>query len=306
MQRLRGTLLLLDEPERHLHPALQRDFSSWLAEVLQRRSTQLITCTHSIPFMNVKGGYRARYSYLARTGEADAKSVLTEFQPDQLAATDLIAQEIGLNRGELLTMTRLLLWVEGPMDEAVLDGYFGSQGLRERGISVLLLQGARHTARILEASLLRFTDAEVAVWLDKISPDFAARLLEDPTWAKEQTHAAKTDEEMHLAKLACEAEKLGRTIHPISAHPPADDVFDLLDEEVIRDEWPEFPGHAAALEAFRNAELPASSRKNFYGSKFSVSVTPENCRKIAQMMRANGSNDERLNGILARCEELIG
>jgi hypothetical protein len=306
LQRIRGTLLLLDEPERHLHPALQRDFSSWLAEVLQRRSTQLITCTHSIPFMTVKGGYPARYSYLARTGEADAKSILTEFQPDQLAATDLIAQEIGLNRGELLTMTRLLLWVEGPMDEAVLDGYFGSQGLRERGISVLLLHGARHTARILEASLLRFTDAEVAVWLDKISPNFAKRLRQDSTWAKEQTQAAETDEERNLAKLACEAERLGRTVHPISAHPPAGDVFDLLDEDVVREEWPKFPGHAAALEAFKDSPAPKGGRKGFYGTAFGVPVTPDSCRRIAQKMRINGIHDERLDGILAQCEELIG
>ena len=64
------------------------------------------------------------------------------------------------------------------MDRAVLDGYFGPR-LRERGIAIPVLHGASNSGRILDAALTQYTRAEVAVWLDKISPEFRSRSATD-------------------------------------------------------------------------------------------------------------------------------
>jgi hypothetical protein len=56
---LRTPLYLLDEPERHLHPALVPPAARWLMDTVRMRRSQAVVITHGVPFLNLHG---ARYS----------------------------------------------------------------------------------------------------------------------------------------------------------------------------------------------------------------------------------------------------
>ncbi len=201
-------------------------------------------------------------------------------------------------------MVRLFLWVEGPMDRAVLDGYFGV-GLRERGIAVAVLHGARNTGRILDAALTQYTSAAVAVWLDKIPPSFAESLKDRAT--AEQALAEASGERLNLARLNLDALERGYTLHSVGVHPPVDDVFELLDEDLIKERFPSYPGHAAAEAEFSEAKAhgSATAKKAFLQDRWKVEVSEATCLWAAREMRERGLREPRLESILIQCEESL-
>ena len=111
----RPRLYLLDEPERHLNARLQRAAAKWLVDLLDTRGSQGLIATHAHAFLSVGSG-----PTFVEVRREDGGSKLTPFEPHELTAYSEIAEEIGWDRGELLTSVRVLAFVEGRHDQAVL------------------------------------------------------------------------------------------------------------------------------------------------------------------------------------------
>src|SRR5262249_13767782 len=153
---------LLDEPERHLHPALARKAARWLRDVMARRpDAQCVLTTHSVPFLDLGEG--ASYNYLWRDGPLVFSARFARHELDELT---LLCEEMGFDRGELLSTVQQLLFVEGRADQIVLETLFG-RVLRRLGVVVVPIHGVGRLHRVVEAELLfRFTSARIRVMVD--------------------------------------------------------------------------------------------------------------------------------------------
>jgi hypothetical protein len=75
---------------------------------------------------------------VVRPGDGGTElQALTGINDERLAGA---ASELGITKGDLLLMTRLVVFVEGPHDVIVLDEWFGNE-LRDAGIRVFPAHG---------------------------------------------------------------------------------------------------------------------------------------------------------------------
>ncbi|MCB0859465.1 MAG: ATP-binding protein [Solirubrobacterales bacterium] len=300
----RGVLLLIDEPERFLHPKLQREMASWLGSTVSN-GIQVMVATHSVPFMGIRG--ETKYTYLLREGNSPTH--FGSIDPGELTEMGVAAEELGLDRGELLALTSVVLWVEGEMDRAVLENAFPSE-LRESGILVIPMQGYSHAKAkaVLETSLLRFSNAKIAVWLDGINSSYVEAVTSNPKIAEEEARKAGAREPGTVAKLVHESNRLARTIEPVGVDSPGYDVFDLIDEEVIKERFPKFPGHNDARERFAEKvearEAHQGEWKNYWRKWFEVTVDEKTLGELAAEMRRTNRITEPLRQVLNRCQAL--
>lgn len=300
----RGQLFLIDEPERFLHPKLRREFAAWL-EDFSSVGIPALVATHSVPFMGIKRN--ASYTYLLREGNAATQFL--PISPGELTEMGLAAEELGLDRGELLALISTVLWVEGEMDRAVLLNAFPAE-LKESGVLVVPMGGYRHAKAqaILETSLMRVSGANVAVWLDGVDRDYVERVTTHPEIAEDEARRAGAQEPQIIARLVAEASKIGRTINPIGVDSPGYDVFDLLDESVIRERFPEFPGHKEARSRFEEKVTSGGAKpgewKNYWQKWFGISVDEQTCGELAAEMRRTDRITEPLRQVVDHVRSL--
>jgi energy-coupling factor transporter ATP-binding protein EcfA2 len=228
---LRPPFFLIDEPERHLHPAAQRQLAGWLRDLVRVHDTQALVITHAVPFLQQADAI----SYVSRDQRNSSSATVRPCTGAELTALGEIAGDLGLNRGELLTGTSVLLFVEGQSDQYVLEALFGER-LRSIGVVVIPLGGATQAVQVVDAQVLvRFSTAKAAVLLDNLEHREIDLLLTDPEY-RASAARGKTEEQA-VAKLLNEAFARGRVpeVHGI----PVEDIFFLLDPQAIRDTFRE-------------------------------------------------------------------
>jgi hypothetical protein len=244
LRSLRSRFYVIDEPERHLHPRLQREASRWLASTMKDRRSQCLVASHSVAFLGL--GEETRFFEVRRGDEA--KSHVEEFSPEDLTALDALAEDVGLDRGELLSLYECILFVEGKADEAVLEALF-SKRLHHAGIVVVPLGGVIRAKQIPVTDVLfRFTQARSAVLLDDVTKDQYQRVLKNHAFLVRSLKSTNTSLNA-LAQLVQSARRHKRRVQIY--HHSGKDIFDLLDEGVLHERFPAFPGHVAAREAHR-------------------------------------------------------
>ena len=127
-------IVLLEEPELHLHPALQRK----LLDRLSTYDVQLILTTHSptvINWVGTTGGrvFRTEFDYDRERIGARRVSRLTELRA--------LLDGIGLSPADALLADKIL-WVEGPNDVPVFRAWVRkAPTYRNQRITILPLQG---------------------------------------------------------------------------------------------------------------------------------------------------------------------
>ena len=112
---------VVDEPEAHLHPSAIASVRTWLEE-LARTATTVLAATHSSMLLNTDSSLATQVLVLHRDGGTELRAVGT--MDDALTET---AGELGITKGDLLLMTRLVLFVEGLHDMIILSEWFGNE-----------------------------------------------------------------------------------------------------------------------------------------------------------------------------------
>jgi hypothetical protein len=142
-------LLIVDEPERHLHPRAQVEISSWLAEGASQKET--LIATHAVPFLNMPD---EQASYVLVTRDTDGVTHATDISADTFDSLNRLAASAGLHsQAEALQTIRLVVLVEGAHDEKVICHFYGSELARHR-VLVVPVRGAQNVNAIFDAPWL--------------------------------------------------------------------------------------------------------------------------------------------------------
>jgi hypothetical protein len=289
---------LVDEPERHLHPRLQRAAAAWLARTTSARQAPCLVASHSAPFLGLSGK-SVSYVHVARENE---HINLRPLDPADLKQLDELSAMMGFDRGELLTLVNLWLVVEGLTDKVVLDTLFAKE-LRSAGIEVVPIHGIAKWQALLDSDALwRFTTASIAVMFDQVP---AERINEMTGLTPDMLQAiakssSEAEEVKTLAVLLSSIVRQGKTITSIPNSLP--DILSFLDEQAVKTVFPKYPGHSHAEEAWQQHNK--GKRGDFLRKRYGVDKRSELFRQIAEDMLNRRVESDGLSDIIKRCAEL--
>lgn len=297
----RSRLYLVDEPEQRLHPVLQRRAARWLAAAMSQWGSQCVLATHSVAFMDLPGDVHA-YE-LSRPGE---QATIARLDVSALTPQSLLAREMGLDRGELLSRWRAFLFVANLDGLAVLQELCGERLERSR-VHVLFLDHHRQHAGLLDVTVLaQFTAVPLTALFVSI-PEHDLQQLQTSSARDRAELATGSGETATGAGIMDIALQRERDIALVTLSVP--DIFDLLDKNMIRQATPKggergpFPGHRAAREAYQTArQADTISYRDFLQLAYGVSASPAAIRQIAHHMRQHEIVSPQLEDLLWRID----
>jgi len=287
------TIYVLDEPERHLHPRLQRKAAAWISTRAGGGTNDFVFASHAVPFFGMPAPTRYVHVWRDERGQRH----LADIDPSELSAADATAEDLGLDRGELLGLVSEILFVEGVTDQAFLEGLYGPE-LRRHGIVIVPLEGATRAGSVIPMTTLlrKYTSAGAVVLLDDLAAEHYERLASD----SEYRRAATRDRQVELRELARviqAAVELERDVRPLGI--PVKDIFDLIADEVVREELADpacdpFPGHDAARAAAGDQKW-----KPLYAERYGLDILdPQTFRRGGASMRERGLRSPLLDSLL--------
>ena len=143
----RPSLLLIEEPEIHLHPALEASMMRYLQSVSE--SCQVFLTTHSTNFLDTAGITNV---YLVARAHSTSLQLL-----DVATAEALIPRELGLRMSSLFMYDRMV-FVEGCTDEAIIREWASvlNINLSQANVGFIRMGGARNFSHYAAAATLSF------------------------------------------------------------------------------------------------------------------------------------------------------
>ena len=139
-----NSIICIEEPEIHLHPALQARFMKYL---LEDDSNRFIITTHSPTVINYPG---VQVAHVSKTNGVSGCRQL-----DGLGCARDLLDDLGVKASDLL-QANFVVWVEGPSDRVYLN-YWIKRWSDEHNIS--LEEGIHYSAMIYGGKLLNALDA---------------------------------------------------------------------------------------------------------------------------------------------------
>jgi len=293
-------LYLIDEPEQHLHPRLQRSASRWLADAGTAGASQCVVVTHSPQYLRIPGD--VSFAYLRRVeARGHAYTVIRALTPELLSAADEVAADMGFDRGELINAVSAIVFVEGQADKQFLDAFCGEE-LHHAGVLLIPIHGAVsvHRKGLVDSEIvLSLTSARLGVLLDNLIADEWRAIGADSTLCREAARTSKKTELKAMAEILQRAQEVGRAIEPLGI--PVADIFDLLDEPILRARFPKFPGHAQARDDWGLANAKQRVNwKTFYLDRYGIAVEPDLFGAIAAEMVKAGCRPPEVDDLVAR------
>jgi hypothetical protein len=239
-----GTVLLIDEPETHLHPSAVKSVVRWCDRMVDVWGFNVVVATHHVEFLRHSGPDVA-HVHITRGGNPLATHARTLLASTTPLLQD-VARDLGVHPATVLSMVRGILFVEGPLDYAVLDEY-DFAALDAAGVHIVPMHGTRNMSGLIDGELAPRLGIKVGVLTDDTDPE---------------TMGSRSRN-----KLSGEERKLNRLIKsyadqgfppPTPFGVPERDLLFALPEEGIRNCYPDsasnFPGWLQMLEECRAAE----------------------------------------------------
>jgi energy-coupling factor transporter ATP-binding protein EcfA2 len=258
---------IVDEPEAHLHPSALQSVSAWLGE-LSRTAAMVIVATHSTALLDCQTEMIHRV-HVQRSGQGTKLQLMTGKHTDELTR---VSDEFGLTKGELLLLTRLALFVEGPNDEIILNEWFGND-LRSAGIRVFPVHGVDNLPGLITSDVVTALGIRIATLSDDTDPSRAT------------SPDVRTTGEGAVARLLAEAKRAHVIVHITGLEQP--DILYYLDETICRQAAPDFPGWSTAVSEWAS-EGRHGPWKRWVKKRYGVSTTRDGIRTLAQECRTQG------------------
>jgi energy-coupling factor transporter ATP-binding protein EcfA2 len=232
-------LLLADEPELHLHPLAVSDVRRWLEQRTQA-GLQVVAATHSPRLLNVRSQLA---EHLFVTASADGCKA-APVGPELLDFLAQSAAEAGMEAGDALQVTRLLVIVEGKHDAEIIRHFFTDQ-LRSARALLLRLEGTANSQALVYSEYLAHHRVPMRVMFDNTGASPLKGGL-----------AIASGEERKSARLLELARSEGVDLRMVSFAPP--DIICALPEAAVRRAFPEarFEGWGPLIGRWRSLNVP--------------------------------------------------
>lgn len=276
-----GYVLFIDEPEAHLHPAAVASVIRWCQRLVSA-GFNIVAASHSEQFLRVPG--EITYVHVARdatNGRTRARTLLSSATP----LLQELATEVGLHPSVALSLYRAILYVEGPLDYAVLDEYAGPE-LETAGIVVVPIHGTRNMEGLIDGELAPRLGIKSGILTDATNPQTMAS----------RSNRKRSREEIWVTRLAKRFEDRGMA-PPESFGVAEADLLFALPAEGIRQC---FPDTAAGFHSWEQmvddcrkslGKSPSDSvdwksyAKEHYGLPL---TTPEGVREVVRQLDLAG------------------
>lgn len=247
---LRPKILLIDEPEQHLHVDAQHQAALWCM-TQSRQNHAVLVASHSPAFAALPPE-RATTCVVKRKGRETVVSELPPVHgPDAVARARDLGFELGMGHTALAQFTRAVLVVEGEWDRQLLYAFF-LKDLAVQRILVVPLQGSEELLALADAAVIPALGVPVIALLDEVratSPsDFA------------QLPAPLSKAERGLRDLSA---ALGEALRIVRYQDP--DVICALPETAVRRAYPNarFSGWDSLLSEWRHELAVGATNDSF-------------------------------------------
>ena len=281
-------VLLIDEPEAHLHPRAVASVGQWLLDIAPRVAS-VVVATHHPSLFNLRDRniQKIQKHVVFKKGKASS-SVPWDPESEDLVAQ--LARDIGLTPGDRFLMSRYVLFVEGPHDLVIREELFG-EVLKGCLIRLLPLHGAHNISLIATSEIVWQMGIPIGVLTDDTNIERVKR-------GERSNHMEKL-----VDRMLREAKAEGRMVDAFGL--ALDDVLFYLDDEVTATFAKEgFPGWRAARTIWGDRDQPATVTAN--GSKFKEWITNtyglqldrDSVRSMARKCKAEGKILEELANVV--------
>jgi energy-coupling factor transporter ATP-binding protein EcfA2 len=219
-RRLSRYILLLDEPEAFLHPGAVASIVRW-SQRLARQGFNLVIASHHEEFLRSAD---PSMSVVHVTRDEDLVNTCAHTLPST-AYTRLrdLAQDVGVHPLAMLSLRRAVLFVEGPLDEAVLDE-FASLRLDAAGVMILPIHGTKNLEGIVSVEVVTQMGMRLGILTD-------ATVL---STVEERSNRKRSSEEKKVLRVIAIAKEKGLA-PPTPFGVPEDDLLFALPPAAIRD-----------------------------------------------------------------------
>lgn len=297
-RKFSGSVLLVDEPEAHLHPSAVASVVRWCRRMVNA-GFQVVAASHHEEFLrttssdvrfvkvtrgagtwtDIEGGVHDAVLTRARTLSTEATPVLQE-----------LAAEVGMHPAVALSLRRAVLFVEGTLDEAVLDEYAGPV-LDAAGVLIVPIHGTKNLEGLIDAELTVRLGIKMGILTDNT---VTATMRERP---KKQ----RSGEERKVIRLIETFESRGLP-QPTVFGIPQDDLLFALPADGIREHAAglaqgnvaDFPGWHELRQECRDALEKSSSDsvdwKKYAQEHYGLAITtPEGVRRLVRTLDLAGA-----------------
>jgi hypothetical protein len=165
-ESLRPRILLIDEPEQHLHVSAQHQAALWCMS--QARTNHAVLVASHSPAFAALPPERATTCMVTKANRQTTVQILAPIHgPDAVARAQELGFELGMGRTALAQFTRAVLVVEGEWDRRLLYAFFGHDLAAQR-VLVVPLQGSDELLALADAAVIPALGVPVVALLDEV------------------------------------------------------------------------------------------------------------------------------------------
>jgi hypothetical protein len=212
-----GYVLLVDEPEAHLHPAAAASVVRWCQRMVDHGFT-VVVATHHEEFLRAPGDDVALVHVTKPVYNTNARTLPSR----RTALLKELAADVGLHPTTALSLHRAILFVEGTLDEAVLDEYAGLE-LDGAGVKIIPIHGTKNLEGLITAEIVIELGIKMGVLTDATNPATMG----------ERSNKKRSSEEIKVSRLLKLFEDKGLP-PPTAFGVPEEDLLFALPAEAIR------------------------------------------------------------------------
>lgn len=163
---LSGHVILLDEPEAHLHPSAVASILRWCHRVV-RHGAIVLAASHHEEFLR-SAGEELTLVHVTRD-EAMVRSLARTLTSAAVSDRLDLAVDVGMHPASALSLHRAVLFVEGPLDVAVLEEFAGPR-LDAAGVMLIPVHGTKNLEGLVAGEVVTRLGLIVGILTDATDP----------------------------------------------------------------------------------------------------------------------------------------
>lgn len=234
-----GHVLLIDEPEAHLHPSAVESIVRW-CQLMVSHGFNVVVASHHEEFLRAPSE-DVTLVHITRDKDLIETMARTLTMADTRQLQELAA-DVGVHPATALSLNRGILFVEGPLDVAVLDEYAGGK-LDAAGVKIIPIHGTKNLEGLISSELVTNLGIKYGILTDAT----------DAATMKDRSGNKRSSEERKVIRVLQRAEEEGLPKPAVFGVPEADLLFALPPQAITTYIERPFPEWKALVDECRSS-----------------------------------------------------